>query len=386
MNFHSRDLERVALFAATAIAATTLFTFAAAATPAQTFKVETLASGLEKPWGIEVLPDDRLIITEQPGRLRIIEVDGTVGDEIAGTPTVDARGQGGLLDIALDPKFSENRLLYLTFAEPGRNQTNGTTAIRARLSNDDRQLENVEVIFRQQPKVASTKHYGSRLVFDHDGFMFITTGERSDRPFRGQSQELGSLLGKVIRLKSDGTIPEDNPFPNASNARPEIWSYGHRNIQGAAIHPTSGQLWTIEHGPRGGDELNIPQAGKNYGWPVVSHGVNYDGSDVGIGKETAAGMVDPIHTWTPVIAPGGMAFYGNEQFPAWNGSLFIAGMRSKALVRLTLDGPNVISEERLLEGSHRFNDVTLGAGGVVYAVTDSEDGKVLKLIPVKPAG
>lgn len=357
-------------------------------TEAGDVEVTTLASGLVHPWGIAQLPDGRLLVTEQPGRLKIVSEDGGVSEPIDGVPQVDARNQGGLLDVTLDPAFEQNRRVYMTYAEPAADGTNSTAAARGVLSQDGTRLENVEVIFRQESKVASTKHYGSRLLFDRGGHMYITTGERSERQYRGQAQELDSLLGKVVRLTADeAKIPRDNPFIGNARARGEIWSYGHRNVQGAAIHPSTGKLWTIEHGPKGGDEINIPEAGRNYGWPVVSHGINYNGEPVGSGKKDAPGFADPIYTWTPVIAPGGMAFYTADAFPKWKGDLLIAGMKSRAIVRLTLDGERVTGEERMLtELDRRFNDVIVGQDGSVYAATDHEDGAILKIVPAGASG
>ncbi len=345
-------------------------------------RVSTVAEGLSRPWALDFLPDGRMLVTERPGRLRLVDQDGGVSAPIAGVPEVDARGQGGLLDVTLHPDFAENRLVYLTYAEPGPDRTNSTAAARGRLSADGTRLEEVEVIFSQEPKLAGTKHYGSRLVFDRDGYIFITTGERSDREYRVQSQDLDSHLGKIVRLNEDGSVPADNPFVGQAGARPEIWSYGHRNIQGAAIHPTTGELWEIEHGPRGGDEINIARPGSNYGWPLVSHGVNYSGTPVGTGRQSAEGMVDPLVTWTPVIAPAGMIFYGGDAFPDWRGDLLISGLRSEALVRLELDGERVLREERLLEPlGQRIRDVDVGPDGAVYVVTDESDGAVLRIAP-----
>ncbi len=341
-------------------------------------RATTVASGLNHPWGIDFLPGGDIIVTERPGRLRIVSMAGDVSAPILGVPQVDARGQGGLLDVTLHPDFMQNRLVYLTYAEPGSGGTNSTAAARGRLSEDRRSLTDVTVVFRQEPKLPSTKHFGSRVVFGPDGMMWVTMGERSEERFRGQAQDLDSLLGKVVRLHPDGRVPGDNPFVGQAGTRPENWSYGHRNIQGAAIHPQTGKLWTIEHGPRGGDEINIPAAGANHGWPIVSHGVNYSGSSVGTGQKDAPGMADPIVTLTPVIAPGGMTFYQGRVFPKWSGNLLISGLRSQAIVRLRLDGERVVHEERLLEPLRlRIRDVAVGPDGAVYAVTDESDGQIL---------
>lgn len=347
-----------------------------------TIRVETFADGLEHPWGIEFLPDASALVTERPGRLRHMSQDGTLSEPLAGVPEVDARGQGGLLDVGLDPDFAANRLVYLSYAEPGPDGTNSTAVARGRLNADATALEDVHVIFSQQPKLPSTKHFGSRLVFDGAGHLFITLGERSASRFRGQAQDLDSHLGKVVRIFPDGGVPEDNPFVGREGALPEIWSLGHRNPQAAAINPATGALWEIEHGPRGGDELNIPEAGKNYGWPVVSFGVNYDGSPVGSGQSDAPGFDDPIYQWTPVIAPSGMAFYTGEAFPEWRGDLFVGGLASEALVRLELDGDAVTHEERLLEDAgRRFRDVVQGPDAALFVLTDEWDGEVLRITP-----
>ena len=344
------------------------------------YRVDTVADGLSYPWAIEFMPDGRLLVTEKSGSLRIVSPDGKVSAPVAGVPEVVARGQGGLLDVAVHPDFDRNRLVYLTYTEGGPDGTNSTAASRGRLSEDGRRLTDVELVFRQEPKLSGSKHYGSRLVFAPDGHIFITTGERSDDEYRVQSQDLGSLLGKVVRLNPDGSVPADNPFVGRDGARPEIWSYGHRNVQGADINPESGKLWTIEHGPRGGDEINIPAPGANYGWPVVSHGINYSGSPVGSGLKQMAGMVDPIVTWTPVIAPCGMRFYAGTMFPAWRGNLFIAGLRSRALVRLELDGERVVHEERLLLPLNlRLRDVAVGPDGAIHVISDERNGRLLRL-------
>src|SRR5687768_10773178 len=278
--------------------------------------VSTIAEGLDHPWGIAVLPDGSMLVTEKPGALRRVEKNGTLGKPIKGVPEVDPRDQGGLLDITLHPNFAHNRLLYLSFSEPGEGG-NSTAVARAELSEDYRQLTGLRVIFSQKPKLDSTMHFGSRIVFDRDGRIYVGLGERSHEQFREQAQDLNSHLGKVVRLNEDGSVPPDNPFVGRNDALPEIWSYGHRNIQAAALHPETGKFWEIEHGPRGGDEVNIPEAGENYGWPVVSHGINYDGTPVGSGKKDAPGMADPLYTWTPVIAPSGMIFYSGKAFPQW---------------------------------------------------------------------
>ncbi|HEX2255525.1 MAG TPA: PQQ-dependent sugar dehydrogenase [Afifellaceae bacterium] len=349
-------------------------------------QVETIAEGLSHPWAIAFLPDGAMLVTERPGRLRRVSPEGEVSDPISGVPEVDARRQGGLLDVALDPQFQENRLVYLSYAEPGEGG-NSTAVARGVLSEDGTALADVEVIFSQQPKVDSTMHYGSRLVFDREGHLYITLGERSHEQFRGQAQELDSHLGKVVRIRPDGSVPDGNPFVGRDDALPEIWSFGHRNIQAAALHPETGRLWEIEHGPRGGDELNIPEPGGNYGWPVVSHGVNYSGTPVGSGERSAPGMIGPVHTWTPVIAPSGMTFYTGEAFPEWQGNLFVGGLASTTLVRLEMDGQSVAHEERLIEDlGLRIRDVVEGPDGALYVVTDEDNGEILRIGPTEAGG
>ena len=343
--------------------------------------VVTVASGLEHPWGLAFLPDGRMLVTEKPGRLRLVSIDGTVSEPLAGLPEVDARGQGGLLDVAVDPDFESNRLIYLSYAEPGEGG-NSTAVARARLSEDHGSLSEPQVIFSQRPKLPSEAHFGSRLVFDRSGNLFVTLGERFAPQFRVQAQDLDSHVGKIVRIGPDGSVPQDNPFVGKAGALPEIWSFGHRNIQAAALHPETGELWEIEHGPLGGDELNVAEAGKNYGWPVVSHGVNYDGTPVGTGRAQQEGMEDPLHTWTPVIAPSGMMFYGGSAFPDWRGDLFVGGLKSAALVRLELDGRRVANEERLLEDlGKRIRDVVEGPDGALYLLTDEDNGEILRVSP-----
>jgi glucose/arabinose dehydrogenase len=348
--------------------------------------VEILTDGLSHPWAIAFLPDGDALVTERRGALRLLGADGALSEPIAGVPQVDARDQGGLLDVAIDPDFDENRLVYLSFSEPGSDGTNSTAVARGFLNADKTALESVAVIFSQQPKLPSTKHFGSRLVFDGEGHLFVTLGERSEARFREQAQALDSHLGKIVRIFPDGSVPDGNPFAEQADALPEIWSYGHRNIQAAAINPVTGVLWEIEHGPRGGDELNIVEQGKNYGWPVVSFGINYSGTPVGSGESSGPGFEPPIYQWTPVIAPSGMTFYEGDRFPDWKGDLFVGGLRSTALVRLELDGNSVAHEERILDDAGlRIRDVVEGPDGALYLLTDEDNGKVLRLSPAEAA-
>ena len=343
--------------------------------------ITEIAAGLDHPWAIAFLPDGRMLVTERVGTMRIVSGDGQIGAALEGLPEVDARGQGGLLDVALHPQFAENRLVYWSYAEPGEGG-NSTAVARGKLTQDETALTGVAVIFSQKPKVPSTAHFGSRLVFDGKGHLFITMGERSSGQFRGQAQDLNSHLGKIVRLNEDGSVPRDNPFIVKASARPEIWSYGHRNVQAAALNPATGELWEIEHGPMGGDELNVAEAGKNYGWPVISYGVNYDGSPVGSGEARAEGMEDPLYQWTPVIAPSGMMFYSGKLAPQWERNIFVGGLRAESLVRLELEGRKVIHEERLLQNlGERIRDVIEGPDGAIYVATDADNGKILKLVP-----
>lgn len=343
--------------------------------------VSTHVEGLVNPWALAVLPDGGMLVTERPGRLRHVSPDGQLSEPIAGVPDVDARGQGGLLDVTLDPQFASNRLVYLSYAERG-DGGNGTAVARGVLNADMTALDDVEVIFQQAPKVQSRAHFGSRLVFSPEGHLFVTLGERSNARFRGQAQDLDSHLGKIVRINPDGSVPDDNPFVGQEGALPEIWAYGVRNVQAAAINPASGVLWEIEHGPRGGDELNVIQPGANYGWPLVTLGVEYSGDTIGDGLESEDGMIDAIHSWTPVIAPSGMMFYEGDAFPDWQGDLFVGGLASTALVRLEVDGESVTHEERILgELGLRIRDVATGPDGVIYVATDEENGEVLRIVP-----
>ncbi|MDP1736946.1 MAG: PQQ-dependent sugar dehydrogenase [Caulobacter sp.] len=345
------------------------------------FEVETFAEGLDHPWSMAWLPDGRMLVTERPGRLQILDTDGKPTAIVADMPIVDPRGQGGLLDVAVSPTFARDGLVYWSYSEP-RDDGNGTVVARGRLVIDGPKpyMADVQVVWRMTPTLDSVQHFGSRLAFSPDGFLFITTGERSIPEGRMQAQDLTSGFGKVIRVFPSGMIPKDNPFSATPTDLKTIWSYGHRNIQAAAINPSTGKLWTVEHGARGGDELNIPQAGKDYGWPTITYGEEYSGKPVGEGITAKAGMEQPVYYWDPVIAPSGMAFYGAALFPAWKGSLFIGGLSSKKLVRLTLDGDRVVGEEWLLQDlGARIRDVRVGPDGAVYVATD--DGKILKLVP-----
>jgi glucose/arabinose dehydrogenase len=340
-------------------------------------RVETVAKGLERPWALAFLPDGRILVTERPGRLRIVERDGRISKPLDNVPRVLARGQGGLLDVALDPRFAENRLVYLSYAEPGEGNTAGTAVARGRLGEG--RLDDVQVIYRQQPKVEGSGHFGSRLVFARDGTLFITQGDRI--AYREQAQDLSSGLGKIVRINPDGSVPKDNPFVGRTGARPEIWSYGHRNAQSAAFHPETGQLWTVEHGARGGDELNHPEAGKNYGWPVITYGVDYSGAKIGEGT-AKSGMEQPVYYWDPVIAPSGMAFYTGDAFADWKGSILIGSLTPGLFVRLTLKEGQVAREERYLgDLQERIRDVQQGPDGFIYLVTDSPDGRLLRIRP-----
>ena len=345
--------------------------------------LSVVARGLAQPWGMDVLPNGAVVLTEKPGRLRILDQEGNLSAPLGGVPPVADVGQGGLLDVTVDPAFANNRLLWLAYSEPASDGTNSTAVARARLSADGTTLEEVTVVFRQLPRYPGRLHFGARVAFAGDGTLFVTLGERFRDPWREQAQDLRSHLGKVVRLQPDGTAPGDNPFIGRDDALPELWSYGHRNVQGAAIHPETGKLWISEHGPRGGDELNVLKPGGNYGWPLVSHGVEYSGQPVGRGRRSAPGLEDPVSTWTPAIAPGGIAFYRSGAFPGWQGNLLVSGLRARAILRLELEGEAVVHEERLIaDEGRRIRDVAVGPDGVIYALTDDErDGSVLRLTP-----
>ncbi len=376
------------------------------------FDVVTIVAGLDNPWSVAFLPDGRMLVTEKPGRLRVVTADGKLSEPVAGLPPVDGRGQGGLLDVSLHPNFATNRLIYWSFSEPAAsaggppNATpppatppqgalqrgpggpsgapNNTAVARGSFVDDPAapRVENVEVIYHQSPSLQSTAHYGSRLVWGRDGTLFVTQGERSITEGRMQAQKMDSLLGKIVRINDDGSIPKDNPFVGKQGVRPEIWSFGHRNIQSAALHPTTGELWEVEHGTNGGDELNIAKKGRDYGWPTIAYGIEYRGGPITGGIQAQAGMEQPVYYWDPNIAPSGMTFYTGTLFPEWKGNLFIGGLAGQALVRLVVEGERVTGEERLLtDQKERFRDVVQGPDGALYLLTDNAKGRILKVVP-----
>jgi glucose/arabinose dehydrogenase len=343
-------------------------------------QVTVLAKGLEHPWAVEPLPGGDLLVTEKPGRMRIISATGQTGQPLAGVPDVDARGQGGLLDVALSPKFDSDRTIYWSYTEP-RKGGNGTSVARGVLSTDRKRVDEVRVIFRAQPTYDGTHHFGSRLAFGPDGMLYVTLGERSDKPIRPQAQRLDSHMGKIVRINPDGSAPKDNPFVGRPNALPEIWSLGHRNVQAAAFDP-EGRLWEVEHGTNGGDELNLVQKGKNYGWAEVAYGEEYSGQPIPGAVTAKEGTEQPVYYWDPVIAPSGAQFYTGDAFPDWKGSLFVGGMKDKKLVRLTLKDDRVSGEEHLLaDRGQRVRDVRQGPDGALYIVTDEGNGELWRVAP-----
>jgi glucose/arabinose dehydrogenase len=353
------------------------------------FDVVTVVEGLQNAWSVAFLPGGKMLITERPGRLRVLGTDGKLSPPVTGLPPVLARGQGGLLDVVLDPAFAKNNLIYWSFSEPRENNENNTAVARGKFVDDAAapRLDDVQVIYHQVPSFASNLHFGSRLVFGRDGTLFVTQGDRSNVPGRMQSQKMDSGIGKVVRINTDGSIPKDNPFVAKEGVRPEIWSIGHRNIQSAALHPTTGELWEVEHGTRGGDELNIVRKGKDYGWPTIAYGIEYQGGQITGGIQQQAGMEQPIYYWDPIIGPSGMTFYTGSLFPQWKGNLFVGGHGTLDLVRLTLDGEKIVGEERLLKDlqpkPERIRDVRTGPDGALYVLTDSATGRLLKLVPKK---
>ena len=344
------------------------------------FDVVVVTKELATPWAVEPLPGGGLLVTEKPGRLRIVSATGAIGEPITGLPPVDARGQGGLLDVALSPRFESDRTIYWTFTEP-REGGNGTSIGRGVLSADRRSLEQVRVIFRVLPTYAGTMHYGSRLAFGPDGMLYATFGERSQTPMRRYAQQQDSHLGKIVRIRPDGSAPPDNPLAGQPNAQPEIWSLGHRNVQAAAFDP-QGRLWGIEHGTRGGDELNLIQKGKNYGWPLQAYGIEYSGSPIAGAVTAREGFEQPVYYWDPVIAPSGAQFYTGSAFPAWRGNLFIGSLGQQRLVRLTINNGRVTGEEHLLiDRGQRVRDVRQGPDGALYIVTDQDKGELWRIAP-----
>jgi glucose/arabinose dehydrogenase len=339
-------------------------------------RVVTVAEGLIRPWSLAWLPDGRMLVTERPGRLRIVTPGGRVSAPIGGLPDIAATRQGGLLDVLVDPDFTSNRTIYFTFSEPGLRGA-GTAVAWAVLDGD--RLRDLRILFRQYPKSQSGVHFGSRLVMARDGTLFATVGERGERE---RAQDPSVNRGQVIRVHTDGRIPSDNPFADGTGGRPEVWSYGHRNPQGAALNPRTGALWLHEHGAMGGDEINIPLPGRNYGWPVIAYGRHYSGAPIGVGH-AAPGMEQPIYYWDPSIAPSGMAFYTGDVFPKWRGNLLVGALKYRMVARLSLKGDRVVAEERMLVGiDERIRDVRQGPDGHVYLLTDSSNGRILRLEPV----
>ncbi len=341
-------------------------------------QVKTVAEGLENVWGMAFLPDGSMLVTERAGRMRIVSADGKLGEPLSGLPKIFAQGQGGLLDVVLAPDFATSKKIYFSYSEPGEGALNSTAVSFATLNGN--KLENVTRVFSQTPKVDSGNHFGSRLVWAPDGTLFITLGERYSE--KDKAQTLDNHQGKVVRINADGTVPKDNPFVKTPGALPEIWSYGHRNMQGAALNPLTKELWTGEHGPQGGDELNIDRAAKNYGWPVITYGENYGGGKIGEGTHKA-GMEQPVYKWVPSIATAGFIFYTGEKFPQWKNNILLASLKDKTLVRLVVDGEKITKEERMLtkELDQRLRHVVQGPDGLVYLLTDESKSNIYQLSP-----
>lgn len=379
-------MHRKTLIATLCATALSVLPLAVSAGPVQTFKseegtlsVEEVAKGLDHPWGLAFLPDNQgMLVTEKPGNLRVVKADGTLSKPLSGVPQVWASGQGGLLDVVLSPDFAKDRMVYLTFSEVGEDGKAGAAAGRGRLSTDLSKLEDFNVIFRQQPKLSVGNHFGARIVFDRDGYLFIALGENNDR---ATAQDLDKLQGKIVRLFPDGKVPPDNPFVGRDNVRPEIWSYGHRNQQGAALNPWTGTLWTNEHGPKGGDEVNIIERAQNYGWPLATHGINYSGDAIPEAKgEFVEGTIKPYHVWDKSPGVSGMAFYDASRFKAWDHNVFIGALASDELIRLEFKDDKIVHEERLLgELKKRIRDVRQGPDGFIYVLTDDDNGQLLKI-------
>jgi glucose/arabinose dehydrogenase len=353
------------------------------------FEVVTVAQGLNLPWGFAFLPGGKMLVTEKrAGALRVVAADGTLSAPVTGLPKIDTRNQGGLLDVSLGPTFARDNTIYWCYSEPGDGTTNHTAVARGKLVDGEApRLDDVQTIYKQSPSLSSTLHFGCRLVWNRDGTLFVTQGDRSITPGRMQAQNMDSLIGKIVRINADGTIPKDNPFVGKEGVRPEIWSIGHRNIQAATLHPTTGELWEVEHGTRGGDEINIARKGKDYGWPTIAYGIEYQGAPITGGITAKEGMEQPLYYWDPVIAPSGMFFYTGDLFPQWKGSLFIGGMVSTNLVRLDIQGEKVVGEERLLKDTQpkpeRIRDIEQGPDGAIYGITDHNPGRIFKLVPKK---
>lgn len=346
--------------------------------PRSQVSVETVAKGLVHPWALTFLPDGRMLVTERPGRMRIVTTDGELSNPIEGVPEVFAQGQGGLLDVVLAPDFDSAGTIYFSYAEPREGGRNGTAVARARLveGNGAPRLEELQVIFRQQPSYQANVHFGSRIVIAPDGNLFVTLGERFQMQY---AQDLSRHWGKVVRISPDGSVPQDNPFVGREDARPEIWSYGNRNPQAAALHPETGELWIVDHGPRGGDEVNVVRKGLNYGWPVINYGRHYSGQDI---PEEREGMEQPLYYWDPSIAPSGMAFYTSDRAPQWRGNLFVGALAGRHLARLVLDGEEVTAEEQLLTDlNERIRDVEQGPDGAIYVAIDSANGRIVRVTP-----
>lgn len=347
-------------------------------TEAGNIQVKVIAEGLENVWGMAFLPDGSMLVNERAGRMRIITADGKLGQPLTGLPEIFAKGQGGLLDVVTAPDFATSKKIYFSYSEPGKG--GNSTAVSSATLNGNA-LENVTRVFSQQPKIDSTAHFGSRLVWAPDGTLFITLGDRYSE--KDKAQTLDNHQGKVVRINADGSVPQDNPFVKTPGALPEIWSYGHRNMQGAAINPLTKELWTGEHGPQGGDELNIDRAAKNYGWPVITYGENYGGGKIGEGTHKE-GMEQPIYKWVPSIATAGFIFYTGDKFPQWKNNILLTSLREQTLVRLVLDGDKIVKEERLLKDSvgQRLRSIVQGPDGLIYLASDEGKGKILQVSPL----
>lgn len=373
------------ILTASVLAATSLTTAASAETIETRWvdvEVDTIAEGLEHPWGMAFLDSDRMLVTERAGHMRVVNADGSKGDPIDGLPEVKVNGQGGLLDVVLSPDYDDDGLIYFSYSEPESpgSEITSTAVARAHLDLDANELHNVEVIFTQQPKAEGGRHYGGRMTFSDDGeYLFLGLGDRGHSS--EDAQDLSKHTGKLIRIHADGSVPDDNPYVDDEDALNEIWSYGHRNIQGMDIQPGTGELWAVEHGPQGGDEVNQPQAGKNYGWPVITYGEQYGGGEVGEGFEKE-GMESPVWHWTPSIAVSGMRFYEGDQFPAWQGDILATALRGEHVARLEMDGDHVIHQE-VMEFDDRIREIFIGPDANIYLLTDHEDGKILRLSPAE---